>query len=83
MTNAPLPTTILKPSPAASPSAPLVRPQARDDQRLVRLGDLVEEHVACPFCRLRVAADDDGARRLVVEHEHRAPFGDRLVGVDA
>jgi hypothetical protein len=35
-----LPTTILKPSPAASPRA-LVRAQAGDDHRLVRLGHLV------------------------------------------
>src|SRR5262249_18620795 len=51
-------------------------PRSGDDEPLVRLGDLEEEH-ASPF-PASVTADDERAGRLALQHENLASLGDRV-----
>ena len=58
----------LEPEPGLLLLGALVGARTRDDERLVRLGDLEEEHCS-PFPH-SVTADDDRAGRLPLQHEN-------------
>src|SRR4051794_27494804 len=55
-----------------------MRAQARDDQSLVGLRNLVEEH-SRPLCL--IPADDDRSGRISLEHQHTCALGNGLFGI--
>src|SRR5205823_10836549 len=63
------------------PLGPVMRPETGDDERLVRLGDLVDEHGADAPSSDGASgepADDDGARRVLLEHDDARALLDPL-----
>ncbi len=80
MVNAPFPTTILNPSPDASPA-----PRWARIPEMIRASfgsaTLNRNTVPGPLFLASVAADNDGARRPLIEHDHARTFRDRLVRI--
>src|SRR5581483_297061 len=80
MTSAPLPTTILNPSPAASPVGPEWAPQPEMISASFGSATLYINIVSAP-CLAWIRRDHHGTRRLVLDDD-RAPAGlDRLEAV--
>src|SRR3954447_1594552 len=87
MIHAPLPTTILNPRPAASPSGPACA--RRPEMISASFGSAtlyknMTHSFRRPFERqteLRKTADDQRPRRVVLEHDHPRTFGDLLLGI--
>src|SRR5438874_423204 len=78
MVNAPLPTTILKPSPAASPSGPECARRPEIIRASLGSATLYRNIVVPTPLPLRIAADDDGARLVVLDHDHARSLRDLL-----